>query len=173
MAETAEASCAGRRRWLEIITGWIAIGGGVLTLAVSFLVVVSVLGRWLFRVPIDGDFEFVEMATALAVFSYLPLTQARRGHIMVDTFTMRFRQSARDLIDAFWDLVYALMLGFCAFALFFGTANMFGNGQTTMQRQLPIWPSIGLSAILCTIAALVGVVTALSLYRRAKGGAKA
>lgn len=173
MAEAAEASGAGQRRWLETVTGWIAIGGGVLALAVSILVVVSVLGRWLFRIPIDGDFEFVEMATALAVFSYLPLTQARRGHIMVDTFTMRFRQSTRDLIDAFWDLVYALMLGFCAVGLFFGTANMFGNGQTTMQRQLPIWPSIGLSAILCMIAALVGVATALNLYRRTRGGERA
>ncbi len=172
MAE-AEGAPGVQRRWLESITGWIAIGGGVLALAVSILVVVSVLGRWLFRAPIDGDFEFVEMATALAVFSYLPLTQARRGHIMVDTFTMRLSRRARDLIDAFWDLVYALMLGFCAFALFFGTANMFGNGQTTMQRQLPIWPSIGLSAILCTIAAFIGVATALSLYRRAKGGAGA
>lgn len=173
MAEAKEASGAQPRRRLETITGWIAIGGGMLALAVSTLVVVSVLGRWLFRTPIDGDFEFVEMATALAVFSYLPLTQARRGHIMVDTFTMRFSRATRDLIDAFWDLVYALMLGFCALALYFGTAGMFSNGQTTMQRQLPIWPSIGLSAVLCTIAALVGVLTALSLYRRAKGGARA
>ena len=27
------------------------------------------------------------MATAIAVFAYLPYTQARRGNIMVDTFT--------------------------------------------------------------------------------------
>ena len=173
MADAVDTADPGTRRRLEFITGWIAIGGGVLTLAVSILVVVSVLGRWLLSAPINGDFEFVEIVTALAVFSYLPLTQARRGHIMVDTFTMRFSARTRDLIDAFWDLVYAAMLGFCAYSLFFGTANMFGNGQTTMQRQMPIWPNIGLSAILCTFAALVGVLTALSLYRRATGGTQA
>lgn len=173
MAETVEAIGIERRSWLELATGWIAIAGGTLALGVSILVVISVVGRWLFRAPIDGDFEFVEIATALAVFCYLPLTQARRGHIMVDTFTMRFSQKVRDLIDAFWDLVYALAIGFCAFGLFFGTANMMSTGQTTMQRQLPLWPSIGLSAVLCAIAAFVGVMTALTLYRRATGRAKA
>ena len=58
----------------------------------------SVLGRWLSGMPlaaqvprrlgpINGDFELVQMATAIAVFSFLPYCQARRGNIVVDTFT--------------------------------------------------------------------------------------
>ena len=46
------------------------------------------IGRWLLQLrPINGDFEMVQMATAIAVFSFLPYCQARRGNIVVDTFT--------------------------------------------------------------------------------------
>jgi hypothetical protein len=74
---------------IERLTARVAALGGALALAIAGLVVVSVLGRWLFSSPVEGDFEFVKMATAIAVFAYLPYTQARRGNIMVDTFTSR------------------------------------------------------------------------------------
>ena len=43
------------------------------------------LGRWLGFGSINGDFELVQMGVALSVFCFLPLSQARRGNIMVDT----------------------------------------------------------------------------------------
>ena len=49
---------------LQAITGWVAIAGGALALAVAGLVVVSILGRWLLDGPVSGDFEYVQMATA-------------------------------------------------------------------------------------------------------------
>ncbi|MEA2935840.1 MAG: hypothetical protein QOD74_2486, partial [Variibacter sp.] len=65
----------------------LAIAGGLLLLAVAGIVVVSVLMRWLIGTSISGDIELVQIATALAVFSFLPLCQSHRGNIMVDTFT--------------------------------------------------------------------------------------
>ena len=52
----------------ERLTGICAALGGLLTLAVALLATVSVLLRWLISSPIDGDFEYVKMATAVAVF---------------------------------------------------------------------------------------------------------
>ena len=69
------------------------------------------LGRKFFNSPINGDFEMVQMATAIAVFSFLPYCQARRGNIVVDTFTSWLPARANAFIDAFWDLVYAGMMG--------------------------------------------------------------
>jgi TRAP-type C4-dicarboxylate transport system permease small subunit len=169
-SDTPEAPSATGASRLERITGMIAAAGGALALAISMLVTVSVLGRWLFNAPIDGDFEFVEIGTALGVFAYLPYTQARRGHIMVDTFTMRFRERTRNRIDAFWDIVYALAIGLCAYALFHGTLDTIQNGQTTMQRQIALWPSIALSATLCAIAALTGILSAIAIAHRPNRG---
>ena len=155
---------------LERITGLIAIMGGLLTLAVALLATASVLMRWIFNAPIDGDFEYVKMATAIAVFAYLPYTQARRGNIMVDTFTTWLPLSARNLLDAFWDLAFAALMGYVAYCLVFGTLDAVRSGETTMQRQLPIWPSIAVSTALCMLLTLTAVLTALRIVRAPERG---
>jgi TRAP-type C4-dicarboxylate transport system permease small subunit len=148
---------------IERITGLIAILGGMLALAVALLATSSVLLRWIFNAPIDGDFEYVKMATAVAVFAYLPYTQARRGNIMVDTFTAWLSLRARAVLDAFWDLAYAALMGYVSFCLVYGTLDAIKSGETTMQRQLLIWPSIALSTLLCIFLALTAVLTAVRL----------
>ena len=152
---------------IEHVTGIVAILGGMLALAVALLATTSVLMRWLVNAPIDGDFEFVKIATAVAVFAYLPYTQARRGNIMVDTFTGWMSQRARDVIDAFWDLIYAAFMSYIAYSLVIGTLEAIHTGETTMQRQLLIWPSIGVSALLCALLAVTAFATAWRLLRAA------
>jgi TRAP-type C4-dicarboxylate transport system permease small subunit len=155
---------------LERITGAIAVAGGLLALAVAGLATTSVVMRWLFSAPIDGDFEYVKMATAVAVFAYLPYTQARRGNIYVDTFTGWLPAGARRALDAFWDLVYAAFMAFVAYCLVYGSLGAIQSGETTMQRQLPIWPSIALSTALCIVLALTALATAVALVsRRGRG----
>ena len=150
---------------VERLTGAIAILGGLLALAVALLATASVLGRWLASAPIDGDFEYVKMATAVAVFAYLPYTQARRANIMVDTFTLWLPARARSFLDALWDLAYAALMGFIAFSLAFGTLDAIKSGETTMQRQLALWPSIALSTLLCALLAATAIVTAVRLLK--------
>src|SRR5262245_61354783 len=72
---------------IERLAGAVAVLGGLLLLAMAGLVVVSVIGRRFFNAPVNGDFELVSMGAAIAVFTFLPYTQARRGNILVDTFT--------------------------------------------------------------------------------------
>jgi TRAP-type C4-dicarboxylate transport system permease small subunit len=155
---------------LTRLTGYIATFGGALALAVALLATTSVLGRWLFNAPIDGDFEFVKMATAIAVFAYLPYTQARRGNIMVDTFTMQLSTKTQRRIDAFWDIAYALFVAFLTYALLQGTLDALKSGETTMQRQILIWPSIGLSMLLCAVLAITAVISAVALLKTGSTG---
>jgi TRAP-type C4-dicarboxylate transport system permease small subunit len=170
-AESPEPPAGAPRRESALlrVTGAVALAAGLLSLAVAVLVTVSVLGRWLFRAPIDGDFEFVKMATAVAVFGFLPYTQARRGNIVVDTFTGGLAPRWRDRIDAFWDLAYAAFMGFLAYALTLGTMDAIRSGETTMQRQIALWPSIGLAMLLCALLAVTALLTAAVLLRRSEG----
>jgi TRAP-type C4-dicarboxylate transport system permease small subunit len=152
---------------IERLTSAVAVVGGCLALGVAVLVCVSVLGRWLFSAPVNGDFEYVQMATAVAVFTYLPYTQLRRGNIMVDTFTGWLPARSTALIDAFWDFVFAACMAFCAAGLFEGALEAWRSGQTTMQVQIILWPVIALSGLLCALVASVSVLTALRLLARA------
>ena len=166
MAEIAEPTSAKQpQSQLERLTGVIAIIGGALTLAVAMLATIGVGSRWLLNAPIDGDFEYVKMATAIAVFAYLPYTQARRANIFVDTFTGWLPPGANRALDAFWDLVYAAFMGFVGICLIYGTLDAIKSGETTMQRQLLIWPSIAISCAFCILVALTSVVSAGLLFR--------
>ena len=159
----AQPSHSGRPDLLERATGALAMLGGIVAIGIAVLVCTSVLGRWLFLKPIEGDFEFVRMATAVAVFAFIPYTQARRGHIMVDTFTSWLPPRALAAIDAFWDLCFAAAMGFLSWGLYVGSREARENFETTMQLQLQIWPVILLCAALCAILSLTAFLTALRL----------
>lgn len=160
---------------VERLTGAVALLGGLLALSVALLVVTSVVGRWLAGTPlgrtfpalgaVNGDFEMVQMATAVAVFAFLPYCQARRGNIVVDTFTARLPPRTNGLIDAFWDVVYAAMMGLLAVSLATGLLEHYRSGQTTMLLQLIIWPALALCTLLCFLLACTALATAAARLR--------
>jgi TRAP-type C4-dicarboxylate transport system permease small subunit len=150
---------------LVSLTRPLAIAGGVLMLAVSIIVVVSVLMRWLINYSIPGDIELVQIATALAVFSFLPLCQAARCNIVVDTFTNRLPLRARNTLDALWDLVYAVMAAIIAWRLAVGAWDTIRSNTVSMMLALPIGWAIAACAAMAVFLALIAVATALRLAR--------
>jgi TRAP-type C4-dicarboxylate transport system permease small subunit len=161
----SDAGTTARPGLLERIATGVAIAGGTLSLCTAMLVVVSVLGRKFFDAPVPGDFELVQMATAVAIFSFLPYCQVRRGNIFVDTFTTRLPPRVNAWIDAFWDLVYAGMMGLITVSLTTGALEHFRSRQTTMLLQLIVWPALSLCALLSLLLTLVAAATAVSRIR--------
>jgi TRAP-type C4-dicarboxylate transport system permease small subunit len=162
-----------RTAMLERLTGWLAGIGGLLTLAVALVATASVTLRWLFSSPIDGDFEYVKMATACAVFAYLPYTQARRGNIMVDTFTSWLPARFNRVIDAFWDIVFAAIMAYLTYALVFGTRDAWRSGETTMQKQIVLWPSLALCTLFAALLVVTCLLTAFRLVRQGSDRSRA
>lgn len=147
---------------------FIALAGGILSLIIAVVVVVSVGLRWANIGSVPGDFELVQMGTAITVFCFLPLCQLRRGNIMVDTFTARLSRRANARLDAFWDLVYAGMMLVLAGSLLVGARDMIRSGQNTMVLGMPMWPAITIAAALTFVLALVTIISA---QRRVKEAA--
>ena len=166
--DPARPQSAAQIPFIERLAGWIAVLGGLLLLAMAGLVVVSVIGRRFFNSPVNGDFELVSMGAAIAVFTFLPYTQARRGNILVDTFTTWLPVRTNQLIDAFWDLVYAATMGFLAVCLIDGAFEHYRSGQTTMLLQIIIWPAIAICTLLTVLLSCAALTTAARLvWRRA------
>jgi TRAP-type C4-dicarboxylate transport system permease small subunit len=160
-AGPADNAHAPPHRAVERLTAVSAALGGLLALGVALLVCTSVLGRWLFYSPVRGDFELVRIATACAVFAYLPYTQARRGNIMVDTFTQRLPPRVNAAIDGFWDLVFAAAMAACAYGLWLGAYDARDSWETTSELQLQMWPFILFCAGLCALLALTALATGI------------
>lgn len=177
IAESPDAGVAPARQrsLLQRLVGIIAVAGGCVSVATAAVVVLSVFGRWFkssslaslapWIGPIDGDFEYVKMGTAIAIFAFLPYTQALRSNIFVDTFTSRLPQRTQNALDAFWDFVYAAMMAVLTGAMVFGTMDYYQSGETTMMLQLPVWPAILVCTLLSGLLTVVTVVTAVRLLR--------
>tara|TARA_B100000614_G_scaffold78825_1_gene70398 strand:+ start:1671 stop:2186 length:516 start_codon:yes stop_codon:yes gene_type:complete len=126
-------------RLLETLCRIMALSGGAILLALAVMTVVSIAGRALFSAPIPGDFELVEVGAAIAIFSFLPYCQLRRGNVIVDVFTIRAGPRVRGLLDALGAFVYALIAALLAWRTFHGGANLKLYGETTMVLRVPVW----------------------------------
>jgi TRAP-type C4-dicarboxylate transport system permease small subunit len=148
---------------VERICRIIAILGGFVSLALAGTVCISVAGRKFFNAGVPGDFEFVQIGTALAVFAFLPLGQARRVNIVVDTFSTGWSARTRRIVDAIWDLTYAAMMGVIGYCMINGSIETFRNNTGSMVLQLPLWPALAVCTSLCLFLSGVTLWTAKRL----------
>ena len=152
----------------ERVVQSVALLGGVLLITLSVTVVISVTLRSDFvgGAGVPGDFELVQMATALAAFCFLPWCQLRRGNIFVDTFTLKLPERWPRRIDAGWDMVYALVMALIAWRLAVGARAAFGTGETSMVLLVPSYLPIGFCAALALLVSVSAMVSARRLLRQ-------
>ena len=144
----------------------VAIAGGLVSVATALLVTASVTGRWLGYGAINGDFELVQVGVALSVFCFLPLTQARRGNIVVDTFTGWLPRRIQRAIDAFWDFVYAAFMALVVGCLMNGARDAFASGLNSAMLGLPLWPVFAAAVLLVLLLAITAIDTDSLLRER-------
>lgn len=155
----------GWMRTAERLGAALALAGAALSLFIAGLVTASVGLRWATSSGLPGDFEMVQMAVALAIFSFLPYTQLRRGNMLVDTFTIRLPARVLSAIDAFWDIVYAAAAALLGWRLAVGAADAIGSRTSTMVLGMPVGWAIMACAAMSGLLALAALVTAAGRFR--------
>lgn len=169
-------------RAMENMARVMAIIGGIVLTALVILTCVSVLGRGLNTLghasfmaeglgkaligtgvgPVTGDFELVEAGVAFAIFSFLPVAQLYSGHATVDIFTSFLSARANKVIQAFWEVIFAILMVVITWRLFEGTMNKMEYGETTFLLQFPIWWAYAASLFASAIAAITAIYTAFA-----------
>ena len=144
--------------WLAALCRAFAGIGGLALLAMMLMTVASVTLRGINRRPISGDFELVEMGSAIAIFCFLPWCQLRGGNVLVDFFTQRTGPRANHLLEALGDLLYLLIAALLLWRMWHGAGEMRSYGEQTMVLRLPIW--ISFVVILPAMALLVATCAA-------------
>ena len=128
--------------------------GGICLTAAGLLTVVSVMGRYFINAPIPGDFELVEMACAVAVFSFLPYCQLRKGNVMVDFFTHKAAPRTKGVLDSVSAIVYSVITVLLTWRLWVGGFDFLYTNEQTVILQIPrayvfvfIMPSMALLVV--------------------------
>ena len=172
------------QRFMNNLSRFMAILGGIVLTALIILVCVSVLGRTLNGFlhsapvvavlgdfaktlldagvgPILGDFELVEAGVAFAIFAFIPFCQITGGHATVDIFTSALPLKVNRLLQMVIDIVFAGVLILIALPLYEGMLSKMQYRETTFLLQFPVWWSYAASLVAAVVSAIVGVYIAI------------
>ena len=149
-------------RPIELLCRGFALFGGSILVAVALMSVASVVGRALFGQPVTGDFELVQMGSAIAVAAFLPYCQMRRSHVMVDFFTHTASFNTRRVLDVIGAFLLSACVALVAWRTIAGALALKENQETSMLLGVPIWYSYALIAPSFVLLAIAGFYTALN-----------
>lgn len=124
---------------IEWICAAAAIIAGVFFCVEMVMSTVSVIGRVLFSMPVPGDFELVQLLSAMGVALCLPYCQLRKGHVFVDFFTLWAPGGLKRVLDAIAALLLAAISFLLAWRVWDGMLEMREYGEASMVIALPIW----------------------------------
>lgn len=126
-------------RAVHILSDLFVTGGGLVLLGLALMTVVSIVGRFLFSLPVPGDFELVEIGCAIAVFAFLPYCQLHHGNVVVDFFTLRASSRTRNRLDSICSLIFCLIAALLTWRISLGGYDMYRYGEQTMILGLSRW----------------------------------
>ncbi len=146
----------------------LAWASGAIAAFVMTVTFVGVVMRYVFRDPLMGGFEMIEIGMGLMVFTALPLMVRRRGNIAVTVLSDRFPPGLARATTTLSNLVGAALTGFIAWRVWLQGERLLTYGEVTMELRVPRGLIAQGMASLLAIAALAFLLCAVEAIRRSK-----
>lgn len=156
-------------RALHFCSYVLVLAGGFVMSALTVMTVVSVMGRYLFNSPIQGDYELVTMGTAIAVFLFLPYCHLQRGNVVVDLFLAWAPRRVRTFFDGVSGLLLAAIAGVLAWRMIYGGLDKFRDNEVLYILALPIWPIFPFAVLALGLLSASCLYTAFNDFRKIAG----
>jgi TRAP-type C4-dicarboxylate transport system permease small subunit len=157
------------------LSKWAAIVGGIALCALTLMIVVSVSGRALIGLglgPVPGDFELVEVGTAVAVFFFLPWTYLKGGHATVDLLYMHLPRWGQRAVLIVSDLLMLVVWLALTWMLYQGMLEKREYMETTFILAMPVWWAYAaclVGAVIGCLAYIARTATLLGIGREPEG----
>ncbi|MCX7558586.1 TRAP transporter small permease [Sulfitobacter sp. F26204] len=179
-------------RAVQTLARLTALAGGAVLIILIVLTTLSIIGRSLNKFlhneffsenftglsqllldlgvgEINGSYELLEAGVAFAIFSFLPLCQFYGAHATVDVFTSFLPDRVNRWIAAFWEIVLAATIILVIWRLYEGMLRYYGNGETTLFLQFPVWRAYAASFAAGVVACIVAIYCAVIRLNEALG----
>lgn len=147
MAEGIDAGAPGDsaagavNKRLTAMARWMALVGGLLLVCILVLVVVSVISRKLFALPVPGDVELTSVTAAVATAWFFPWCFAVSGNVKVDFFTNRWSSRAIAMLEAVGALLIAVVAITIAWRTSVAVVAIHEAGEISAILGVPTWIS--------------------------------
>lgn len=141
---------------------WVERIAGLVLAAVTVLIVVSSIGRYLLAWPVPDVFDLSRLMLGIAIIWGLTGIAFSGAHIKVDVITMMLRARQRRLVNSFAWAMLSLFTALLVWKMFGRVVNAYYGGDATMDLRLPHWPFLG-AIWLGLVAALIATLWRLYL----------
>jgi TRAP-type C4-dicarboxylate transport system permease small subunit len=155
-------------RLVALLAKIVAWAGGLVLVGVMVMTVLSITGRELTSLglgPINGDYEWLEMGMAFAIFAFLPWCAYQRGHARVDLLMPLYRPLGNKIIDLLSDILIAVVAVVIAKQLYIGMEDKLRYRETTFITQTEIWQSYAASLLGAFVFVIVAVFCVIRSIR--------
>ena len=138
-AGTIEVSFGPGGRALRAAAKQLAIGGGLVFVALVAMSIVSIVGRKLFAWPVPGDVEMLQMCAAFASSAFFAWCHLVNGDVKVDFFTHGLSPRVVATLDSFGSLLVGLFGALIAWRTAAGAWSLREVGETSAVLGWPVW----------------------------------
>ncbi len=158
-------------RVLLAVSKTAAAAGGLVFVAIVGMSIVSIVGRKLFSMPVPGDFELVEMGSAVGASYFFAYCHLNRGDVKVDFFTQHWSAAKVMSLDAIGSLLIGLFASVIAWRTTVGAISPREVGESSAILDWPMW-IVRLAMVPgFVLMALAGFYMAVHFVRAARRGA--
>jgi TRAP-type C4-dicarboxylate transport system permease small subunit len=120
---------------------FMALASALCIFALMLIGVWQVLGRKLFNAPIYGYIDMVEIAMTTFAFIAISYTERIGGHVRMEIFASRMRGRLLWFAEVVGVLIGLFVAGTLAYFSYTHFLRAYTAGDSTMDLQLPWWPS--------------------------------
>ena len=143
MAEVLVSETGKRYTGYGLALDWACKGmaflSGITLVVMAFMSLWSIVGRSLFDKPLIGDYELVQMLSAVAVALSLPYAHWIGAHVIVDFFTANAKPKTNAVMDLLANLIMAFFSLVIAWRLWIGMFDLKANFDASMMLNIPTW----------------------------------
>jgi len=140
----------------------LALIGGVVLAALGVMQVVSIILRALIGKPVPGDFELIQLGTAVVVFCFLPITILHRHNFIVSLITDHLPRRAKAVLAAIASAVFLVIASVLLWRMSLGSLEIRALGEHTLVIGVPIWWAL----VPIMVAVAILVIASASALRR-------
>lgn len=109
--------------------------------ALMITAVFQVVARYAFNAPIPGYIDYVEQASAILAFLAVGYAEHVGAHIRMEVLPQQLSGRARRIVESFGLVIGILLFSALVYATWFNFLRAWQLGDTSMDIQLPVWPS--------------------------------
>jgi TRAP-type mannitol/chloroaromatic compound transport system permease small subunit len=159
-------------RVLLAVSKAVAIGGGLVFVALVIMSIVSITARKLVSWTVPGDVELLQMCAAFASAAFFAYCHLTGGDVKVDFFTHNLPARVIAALDAFGSLLVGLFGALIAWRTWAGAMAVKEVGETSAIIGFPVWIAQALMVPSFVLLALAGFYVCATKLRVALHGAR-